>query len=286
MRCLDFDAAMKVSAGAQTKGFVPHGARARWPFVVGTRGAYRPPAWSAHLFLWWGVLEAVLGLQSAKTNEYWKALPSDYLETFMHAGEVGIGHPSRLFAAQLVGERESVLDVGCGPGANYEVLDSLGRASTYVGVDASERAIEVARARYPRGDFRVVDGAHVTDVLGRESWDVVIVRHLLEHLPDFEPVMSEALEASRRLAVFVFFLTPRDLPLGIRKVNLRYGAPQFLYVYSRSAVDRLLAERGLDFSWHHGVGTSRAGWFAGEVNSVLVVRTSDGSGATERVPEV
>jgi SAM-dependent methyltransferase len=232
------------------------------------------------------VLEALLRLQPAAADEYWKALPSEYMETFMHAGEVGTGHPSRLFAAQLVGEGESVLDIGCGPGANYEVLDSLGRASSYMGVDASERAIEVARARYPGADFRVVDAARINETLGRRSFDVVVVRHLLEHLPDFEPVMSEALRASRRLAVFVFFLTPRHLPLGVRKVNLRYGAPQFLYVYSRSAVDRFLAGRGTDFSWHHGVGTSRAGWFAGEVNSVLVVRTSDGSGVARGVSEL
>jgi len=218
------------------------------------------------------VLEALLRAQPARANAYWEALPSNYLETFMHAGEVGPVHPSRRFAAELVGDGESVLDVGCGPGANYEVLDDLGRASSYVGVDASERAVDVARARYPRGDFRVVDAARVTETLGRRSFDVVLVRHLLEHLPDFEPVLGEAVLAARRLAVFVFFLTPRSLPLGVRKVNLRYGAPQFLYVYSRPAIERFLENRALEFTWHHGVGASRAGWFAGEVNSVLVVR--------------
>ena len=261
-----------MTAGAQADGFVPHGARARWPFVIGTDAAFRRPAWNARPLLWWGVLEALLRVQPARANSYWEGLPSSYLETFMHAGAVGTAHPSRRFVAELVGGDESVLDVGCGPGANYEVLASLGRVASYVGVDASERAVDVAHARYPSGDFRVVDAARITGTFGRRSFDVVLVRHLLEHLPDFEPVLEDAIMAARCLAVFVFFLTPRDLPFGVRKVNLRYGAPQFLYVYSRRAIERFLQGQGLGFTWHHGVGASRAGWFAGEVNSVLVVR--------------
>jgi SAM-dependent methyltransferase len=192
----------------------------------------------------------------------------------MHAGSVGTQHPSRLFIASLVRDGESVLDVGCGPGANYEVLESLGRASSYVGVDASERAIEVARDRYPAGEFRVADATRLSSELGAASFGVVVVRHLVEHLPDFEDVLKEGISAARRIAVFVFFLTPRTLPLGVRKVNLRYGNPQFLNVYSRPAIDAFLTGLGHAFEWHLGVGSSRAGWFAGELNSVLVVEAA------------
>ena len=198
-------------------------------------------------------------------------MSEDDLGAFMHEGEVGTEHPSRLFAAQLVGARESVLDVGCGPGVNYEVIASLGRAAAYVGVDTESRAIEIARARYPTGDFRVHDAEKLVREFGERSFDLVVVRHVLEHLPDWETVMTEAIEVSRRLAVFVFFLTPRALPFGVRKVNLRYRGSQFFNVCSRPQIDRLLAGGGGSFTWHYGIGTSRAGWFAGEVNSVLVV---------------
>jgi hypothetical protein len=83
--------------------------------------------------------------------------------------------------------------------------------------------------------------------------------------------MEQAIAVSRRLAVFVFFLTPRALPFGARKVNLRFGAAEFLYVYSRPAIEAVPTGLGVPFRWHRGIGASRAGWFAGEVNTVLVV---------------
>lgn len=107
---------------------------------------------------------------------------------------------------------------------------------------------------------------------GRNRFDVVLVRHVLEHLPDFEPAMNEAISVSRRLALFVFFLTPRSLPLGVRKVDLRFNWPVFYtYVYSRRAIDRFLIRCGLHWRWYDNLGISRAGWFADEVNSALVV---------------
>jgi hypothetical protein len=72
--------------------------------------------------------------------------------------------------------------------------------------------------------------------------------------------------------VFVFFLTPRSLPLSVRKLDLGINRPQFFaYVYSRSAIERFLRRRGLEWVWHDHLGVSRAGWFAHEVNSALVV---------------
>jgi len=73
--------------------FVPQGAQARWPFVVGTDRAYRRPAWKARPLLWWGVVEALLRIQPAKPSDSWRSLPEEDLQAFMHAGAVGTDHP-------------------------------------------------------------------------------------------------------------------------------------------------------------------------------------------------
>ncbi len=120
------------------------------------------------------------------------------------------------------------MDVGCGAGVNYEVLRSVGRASAYVGVDSSEPSIEIARELYPTGDFRVGNATALTTQFGTHSFDVVIVRHVLEHLPGFELAMDQATAASRRLAIFVLYLSPRSL--AVRRPQTRPGtqSPDFL----------------------------------------------------------
>jgi SAM-dependent methyltransferase len=254
------------------KAFVPEGATRFWPFVVGTSRACSRPPWNAQLLLCRSLLEAVLHVQPPESREYWRNLHRDQLAVLMHEGVAGSEHPSRRFVASLIHKGESVLDVGCGAGVGYEALAAAGLASRYVGVDSSEPSIEIAREFYPAGDFRVGNATSLVAELGSRSVDVVIVRHVLEHLPDFEAAMNEAICVSRRLAAFVFFLTPRALPFGVRKIDLRFNWPFFYtYAYSRRAINLFLSRSGLHWRWVDNLGMSRAGWFAGEANSALIV---------------
>ncbi len=255
-----------------SKLFVPQGASRFWPFVVGTSRACSPPPRNAQLLLCRSILEALLRFQPTKPRENWRNLHRDLLAVLMHGGGPGWEHPSRTFAASLIRAGESVLDVGCGAGVGYEALAAVGLGSRYVGIDSSEPSIKIARELYPAGDFRIGTATSLVSQFGGNSFDVVLLRHVLEHLTDFEPAMNEAVSVSRRLALFVFFLTPRSLPLGVRKVDLRFSWPIFYnYVYSRRSINRFLTRCGVHWRWYDNLGISRAGWFADEVNSVLAV---------------
>jgi SAM-dependent methyltransferase len=141
-----------------------------------------------------------------------------------------------------------------------------------VGIDSSRPSIEVARELYPKGEFRIGKATELVSQLGAERFDVVIVRHVLEHLPDFELAMEQAIAVSRRVVLFVFFLTPRRLPFGVRKLDAGLNG-RFLYtnIYSQPAINQFLARTGLTWQWHYDVGTSRAAWLANETNCVLQV---------------
>ena len=260
----------------KSAAFVPETASRLWPFVVGTVNAYRPPPWNARLLLWWGLAEALFHIQPTQPRENWRHLSREFLATLMHKEGAGTEHPSRAFVTSLIRPGESVLDVGCGAGAGYESHRAARLDASYVGVDSSEPSIEVARDLYPAGDFRVGNATTLVSQFGSRSFDVVLLRHVLEHMPDFEQPMQQAISVSRRLAVFVFYLTPRSLPFGVRKLDLGINRPQFFaYIYSRSAIERVLARRGLQWVWQDHLGLSRAGWFANEVNSALVVSPAD-----------
>jgi len=254
------------------EAFVPKGASRFWPFVVDMNHSGAPPAWKAQLFLGRSILAALLHIQPTETRENWRDLPHHVLAALMHDGVAGPQHPSRKFVASLIRTGDEVLDVGCGAGVGYEVLVDAGLPSRYVGIDSSEPSIDIARRLYPNGDFRIGNGTALVSAFGSESFDVVVVRHVLEHLPDFEAVMNESICVSRRLAVFIFFLTPRANPLGVRKIDLCTNSPFFYnHVYSRRAINRFLARLKLHWRWCDNLGLSRAGWFTGETNSALIV---------------
>ncbi len=224
-----------------------------------------------------GFSEAILGIQHKELREYWKDLPKKRLKEFLHVGGAGKEHPSRIFVASLVKKGESVLDVGCGAGVNYEVLDSLGLACDYIGIDSSEPSIESAKELYPKGDFRICNAYDMADFFKSKKFDVVIVRAVLEHLPDFEEVMAQAIDISKRLAIFIFFLSPRYLPFGIKKLNVYIDPPFYTNVYSKQSIEYFLAMQDVKYSWYHDIGESRTSWLSNEKNSILVISRNNGS---------
>ena len=92
---------------------------------------------------------------------------------------------SYVLAAARRGAELRVLDVGCGTGALLRHLKGV----AYVGVDANERYLARARARFGKGaTFRLVDVARpdwsAAAGLGDALFDVVVLTGLLHHLGD------------------------------------------------------------------------------------------------------
>ncbi len=98
-----------------------------------------------------------------------------------------------------------VLDVGCNTG--YGTKRFLGVARRVVGVDVSERAIEVARASASDGrpEFLVIDG--LTLPFPDDSFDLVVSFQVIEHIEDPVPYLREIRRVARPGAT-VLFTTP------------------------------------------------------------------------------
>lgn len=85
----------------------------------------------------------------------------------------------KLVRAVNPGRPQRILDLGCGTGWLTEELASFGEA---VGVELSERTVELARQRYPQAMFMAGDALKVP--LPAASFDVVVSQEVIAHVSD------------------------------------------------------------------------------------------------------
>jgi len=86
-----------------------------------------------------------------------------------------------LFDGYLL-EGEKVLDLGCGNGRFYELFQK--KNVDYIGVDSSEKLIEIAKKRYPKGRFQVANALNLP--FPNNFFDKVYVIAVFHHIPSQE----------------------------------------------------------------------------------------------------
>jgi SAM-dependent methyltransferase len=135
----------------------------------------------------------------------------------------------RLLAGLLGGldlpARARVLDVGCGTGANAEVLAAPGRFT--VGLDPSALALALAR---PGGHRAVLRGDGAALPFGDRSFDLVCALDVLEHLDDDAAAARELHRVLRPGGALVVFVPALRLLWGrqdeVSNHRRRYGRRQ------------------------------------------------------------
>jgi ubiquinone/menaquinone biosynthesis C-methylase UbiE len=105
-------------------------------------------------------------------------------------------HLKRYVFAEPWCQDRDVLDIACGVG--YGTAHLAPAASTIVGADLSEKAIDYARSRYPapNATYVVADAAALP--FERASFDTVCSFETLEHLPDRDAYLAEVVRVLRR----------------------------------------------------------------------------------------
>lgn len=116
----------------------------------------------------------------------------------------------RRLASVLVRFGRSVLDIGCGPGAMSTHLMPHHHRVSWMGVDVTAKMLAVARQQHPhapliRGDVGMLP-------FRDKSQDVVLLRHVLEHLPAWlmQNALTEAIRVARRAVVVDFYVPPLE----------------------------------------------------------------------------
>ncbi len=106
----------------------------------------------------------------------------------------------------------SVLEVGCGDGALLSELHRRGFAERLCGVEITQAAVAIARDREEIDSVELYDGLHLPAAEG--AYDLGILSHVLEHVPDPPALLAEVARACRAVIL--------EVPL---EANLSAGRP-------------------------------------------------------------
>lgn len=100
-------------------------------------------------------------------------------------GSLDVNHPGIKLLISLARNKKNILDLGCGEGTR---LSSITKSGT--GIDISEKAITLARKKYPRLKFVIGDLEKLP--FKNESFDLVYSAYVFEHLENPKKVLEEA----------------------------------------------------------------------------------------------
>lgn len=157
----------------------------------------------------------------------------DQIAQFLRHHGTGADNRGRQMLAKIVSQYPNarVVDAACGTCVNWEVFKNAGVQCQYTGVDRTEGMLAEARSRYGH-EIELRQGYVQELPFEDDSVDVVIMRHILEHLQEgYEAAIVEGLRVAARELVLVFFLDP---------------SPGFVDSIEESDVD----ENGCSFFWN------------------------------------
>ena len=133
--------------------------------------------------------------------------------------------PRGKLASKLVQIGDSLLDVGCGPGALWLHLEPHRPRLSWTGVDVTAGMLAAARRLFPQVPVGRADAGALPFPEG--SFDLVLLRHVIEHLPPSlqQKSISEAIRVARRAVVLDLFTPPRRLAADLEMLSTRAGWP-------------------------------------------------------------
>ncbi len=136
---------------------------------------------------------------------------------------------------------ESTLEVGCGDGALLCELHQRGFGGRLSGVEITEAAVEIARQRSQIDSVGLYDGLHLQ--VPDDAYDLGILSHVLEHVPDPPALLAEVARACRAVLVEV----PLENNISARRGSKREHAEEVghLQRLDRDGARLIVARAGL-----------------------------------------
>lgn len=139
---------------------------------------------------------------------------------------------------------QTILDVGCGDGALLSEMHSRGFGGHLEGVEIAETAIGLAAGRPGIDAVRLYDGTHLPS--DEHSFELGIVAHVLEHVPEPTSLLREVSRVCRSVVIEV----PLEANLSALRPSRRDDSQGVghLHRLSREDIRALVDRAGLRIS--------------------------------------
>ncbi len=138
---------------------------------------------------------------------------------------------------------QTVVEIGAGDGALLGALSARGLGSVYDGFELSPAAAALAARRPVAGARRIEAFDGTTVPAGDGAYDLAVISHVLEHVPEPAELLAEAARVARRVLVEVPLESNRSARRPSKVADAR--AIGHLQAFSRADVHRLTAVAGL-----------------------------------------
>jgi len=141
-----------------------------------------------------------------------------------------------LYLKKYINKDDSVLDLGCGNGRLIEMLQS---SNKYLGIDNSDKLIEVAKKRYPGYNFTISD---ILELKLNKKFNIILSLSVIHHIPQkyqkrFIETISKHLNKNG-IVIVTSWKYKKDLVKNSKKISQN----EFLYPFKDSN-GKILAER-------------------------------------------
>lgn len=142
------------------------------------------------------------------------------------------------------GQPSKTLEVGCGDGALLCELRRRDFGGALSGVEITEAAVAIARSRPQIDSVELYDGLHLPAADG--AYELGVLSHVLEHVPDPVALLREVARACRAVLVEV----PLEANWSARRAGKREHAAEVghLQRLDRRAIREIVARAGLSIA--------------------------------------
>jgi len=144
-----------------------------------------------------------------RTSDNHDFMTQEHISGFLRNHRTGTDNLGRHALAKIIAQHDTptVIDAACGTCVNWEVFKQYGFQCNYIGVDRTKGMLTEAARRYP--EIELVQGYVQSLPFKDGAADVVLMRHILEHLEEgYELAIQEGLRVASKELVIVFFLDP------------------------------------------------------------------------------